>query len=47
MQRSKKRWLSITLSALLTSVTAWISLKFLERPLIAQRKRVLALIGKA
>ena len=35
------------MTMVLSSVTAWISLKFLERPLMAQRKRVLALIGKA
>ena len=35
------------MTMVLSSITAWISLKFLERPLIAQRKRVLALIGKA
>ena len=35
------------MTMVLSSITAWISLKFLERPLMAQRKRVLSLIGKA
>jgi peptidoglycan/LPS O-acetylase OafA/YrhL len=35
------------MTMVLSSITAWISLKFLERPLMGQRKRVLALLGKA